>query len=251
MEIAVRIDDITSDMDWNSFLGMKEILDRAGIKPLIGVVPDNQDPMLQCGEHHVNFWEEIRQLQQQGWSIAMHGYRHLYETRQGGLFPLNHFSEFAGLSFESQYEKLKQGKEILEKHGILTDLFMAPGHSYDQNTLAALKELGFRFVTDGFGDQPYQYKGITFVPIAYHSRKSIQKKGDKITTLVYHINGKTPEQLDEYRRLFADPSLNFICFNELLQREPIRCGPIRRTIEYLQATCKHYLIAIRSLLKRA
>lgn len=250
MDIAVRMDDITPDMDWESFLSMKEILDAAGIKPLIGIVPDNKDQMLKCGEMHADFWQQIRQLQQQGWSIAMHGYQHLYETKQGGLFPLNHFSEFAGLSYEIQYEKLKKGKEILEKNGIGTNLFMAPGHSYDKNTLRALVELGFTYVTDGFGYQPYHYKGITFLPIAYHSRKSIRKKGEKITTLVYHMNGSTPEQIQEIRRLFAEADLKFISYSNLLQKQPVHPGSCMRLLEYGGATAKHYLVVARSWIKK-
>ena len=46
MKIAVRMDDITPDMDWEKFLAFKEILDTFGIKPLIGVVPDNRDENL-------------------------------------------------------------------------------------------------------------------------------------------------------------------------------------------------------------
>ena len=35
MKIAVRLDDITSDMDWKKFLAFKELLDNHQIKPLI------------------------------------------------------------------------------------------------------------------------------------------------------------------------------------------------------------------------
>ena len=43
MKIAVRLDDITPDMDWERFLAVKKLLDRYKIKPLIGVIPDNRD----------------------------------------------------------------------------------------------------------------------------------------------------------------------------------------------------------------
>ena len=46
IKMAVRLDDITPDMDWERFLACKEILDRHGIRPLIGVVPDNRDDLL-------------------------------------------------------------------------------------------------------------------------------------------------------------------------------------------------------------
>ncbi|MBO5623235.1 MAG: DUF2334 domain-containing protein, partial [Butyrivibrio sp.] len=42
MNITIRMDDITPDMDWDKFLRFKSLLDEHGIKPLIGVVPDNR-----------------------------------------------------------------------------------------------------------------------------------------------------------------------------------------------------------------
>ena len=39
MKIAIRMDDITPDMDWAKFLRFKELCDLYQVKPLIGVVP--------------------------------------------------------------------------------------------------------------------------------------------------------------------------------------------------------------------
>ena len=46
MKITIRMDDITPDMDWAKFLRFKELCDLYQVKPLIGVVPANQDTML-------------------------------------------------------------------------------------------------------------------------------------------------------------------------------------------------------------
>ena len=42
-QFSIRLDDITPDMDWEQFYRVKKILDKFSIKPLIGIVPDNQD----------------------------------------------------------------------------------------------------------------------------------------------------------------------------------------------------------------
>ena len=102
MKIALRMDDITADMNWDNFFRLKELFDKAGIRPLLGVVPDNRDASLSCMKERADFWELLLELQEEGWSIAQHGCRHVYTTKKGGLFPLNHFSEFAGLSYERQ-----------------------------------------------------------------------------------------------------------------------------------------------------
>ena len=54
MKVAVRLDDITPDMDWERFLKFKELLDRYQVKPLIGVVPENRDENLKSGYKKLN-----------------------------------------------------------------------------------------------------------------------------------------------------------------------------------------------------
>ena len=132
MKIAVRMDDIAPGMDWKKFNDFKELLDEYGIKPLIGVVPDNQDDNLERREENrgngadwipKDFWGYIRQLQEQGWVVAMHGYQHIYTQKKGGIFPLNLFSEFAGLPLEKQLSMLEKGRAVLDSYGIKTDIF--------------------------------------------------------------------------------------------------------------------------------
>lgn len=60
MKIAIRMDDITPDMDWEKFIEFKGLLDEYGIKPLIGVVPDNRDENLVRNETRSDFWQYIR-----------------------------------------------------------------------------------------------------------------------------------------------------------------------------------------------
>ncbi|MBR3423503.1 MAG: DUF2334 domain-containing protein, partial [Clostridia bacterium] len=84
--------------------------------------------------------------------------------REKGLICRRRMSEFAGLEYDVQFDKLNHGKEILEQNGLPTDVFFAPGHSYDRNTLRALSALGFRFVSDGKSRRPYVLDGIKCIP---------------------------------------------------------------------------------------
>lgn len=179
-----RLDDITPDMDWDRFYRVKAIFDKYKIKPLIGVVPENQDEGLQRTAPREEFWESVRSLAEEGWCIAQHGYRHVYETKASGLLGLKKASEFAGLPFETQFWKLKNGREILQKRGLDVTIFMAPGHTYDRNTLKALKKLGFLCVTDGYTDIPCYSRGLLFVPCK--SSRPVLKKG--LDTVCIHCN---------------------------------------------------------------
>lgn len=146
MKITIRMDDITPDMDWAKFLRFKELCDLYQVKPLIGVVPANQDTMLHIEKPRTDYWEYLHTLQSEGWCIAQHGYTHIYNTHKKGCFPLNALSEYAGNSYEDQYASLEKGQKILKEHEIHTDIFMAPAHSYDYNTLKALRELGLSLI---------------------------------------------------------------------------------------------------------
>lgn len=246
MKIAVRLDDITPDMDWKRFLAFKEILDRHQVKPLIGVVPDNQDRNLKGIQDGApeDFWAYVKELQEKGWCVAMHGFRHIYCTRKGGLFPLNNFSEFAGLSFEEQNEKLAGGKRILKEKGIETDLFMAPAHSYDNNTLKALKANGFKGLTDGFGDCPYRWKGLIFYPISFQFGRTL-KKQQGYSTMVVHTGTIKEEELQRYEDYFNRKDAEWISFEEYRKLSPVERRMPGRCREFLMAKGKYLLMKLR------
>lgn len=247
MKIAIRMDDITPDMDWTRFLRFKALCDLYQVKPLIGVVPDNQDAMLRIDEPRADFWEYLHTLRQEGWVLAQHGAKHVYRTKKKGCFPLNALSEFAGLSYQEQYEALKNGRDILEAHGLHTDFFMAPAHSYDKNTLRALKELGFTKLTDGFGRQPYCWRGLTFYPISFKQSSSLrQDKG--YTTFVIHANTMKDEDFCRYETLFREHQDKFISYAEYMQCPCAEKGALGHAAEYVQALGKYALVRIKSRL---
>lgn len=243
------MDDITPDMNWDNFNFFRKLFEEAGITPLLGIVPDNRDPKLSCGTVHDDFYEVIKELENEGYSLAMHGFRHIYTTRSGGMFPLNNYSEFAKIPHDRQKEMLIQGRAELRKHGIDTDIFMAPAHSYDRNTLKALKEAGFTKVTDGFGRAPYMYKGITFYPISFKLDRSL-KQNRGATTLVIHANAVTEKEKERYTRIFREYGNKMISYPEYLNMKPVARGVFGRIGEYLLAKCKFILVRIRRYAER-
>lgn len=192
-ECMIRLDDITPDMNWDRFYQAKEIFDRYQIAPLIGVVPDNQDETLHKEEGKEAFWNTVRKLQEKGWAVAQHGTYHCYKTEDSGILGINPFSEFAGLAYEEQLNKLQDGKRILEQNGIETDIFMAPGHTYDKNTLKALYDSGFRVITDGLFHKPYYEEKILFIPCRLRGFK----KPSGVDTICLHTNLMSKQDMDK------------------------------------------------------
>lgn len=206
-----RLDDITPDMDWDKFYRVKAIFDKYKVKPLIGIVPDNQDRTLSCGEKNPDFWEFIHSLTKSGWSIAQHGYRHVYETDHAGLLGIRHASEFAGLPYEVQYEKIRCGREILQKNGLDVTIFMAPGHTYDRNTLKALKNLGFTCVTDGYAEIPYYRGNLLFVPC----RSARLKLPKLMDTICLHCNEMDENDYRELENFLEEYAGHTVPFSEV------------------------------------
>lgn len=243
------MDDITPDMNWENFDFFKNLFHETGITPLLGIVPDNRDPKLSCGARREDFYEVMRSLRDEGYSFAMHGFQHLYTTKSGGIFPLNNYSEFAKIPYEKQREMLTLGREKLKKNGIDTDIFMAPAHSYDKNTIRALRETGFTKITDGFGKAPYTDRGMIFYPISFQLGRSLKQKGG-VTTLVLHANTVTEEDKERYTRIFKKYGKNMISYSEYLKMEPVTRNIYGRILEYVLARCKFLLVRIRQKGKR-
>ncbi|MDP4179700.1 MAG: DUF2334 domain-containing protein [Bacillota bacterium] len=210
-----RMDDITPTMNWKRFWQYINLFEEHGVKPLLGIVPDNKDPKLMIEESKQDFWETMRRLQADGIvEICQHGYQHVYVNKEGGLLgPKYGFkaqSEFAGLSYEDQYKKIEAGKEILQREKIYTDVWMAPSHSFDNNTLKALYELGFRAVTDGIALFPYNYKRMDFVPQQYWGPQNVFVG---IVTICLHTDTVEEALYDKIKK-HLESDLKFISFSE-------------------------------------
>lgn len=248
MKISIRMDDITPDMDWEKFLRFKALCDSHHIKPLIGIVPHNRDKNLSIDAPRNDFWEYVRQLQSQGWTVAQHGFDHIYRTKKMGCFPLNRLSEFAGLGYDAQYERLKNGKLILESNNIKTDIFMAPAHSYDKNTLKALKALGFSKITDGFGNKPYNWHDMTFYPISYKQSSTLENADEGFSTFVVHSNTMNDNDFERYGKMFSEHGGRFISYSEYLKAAPERQSAAGHMAEYSKALAKYALVNIKGKL---
>lgn len=213
----IRLDDIAENMHWDNYQRLSAIFDRLGIKPLLGVVPDLKDPeLLAFPKVPMNIWDELRARQAQGWGIALHGYTHVYDSTQPGIFGDVPRSEFAGIPYNEQRRRIETGKAILEAHGLRIEAFMAPSHSFDGNTLRVLREVGIPSVTDGYGFYPYREQGLLFVP-QMNERPIPMPFG--VLTFCIHLNGASPHFLARVEKFMERHARNFIPYSEAAQYE--------------------------------
>lgn len=208
-QIGIRIDDVCPTMNYQKFEIVMLLLESYGVKPLLGVIPDCHDSDLKVEIPHEDFWKMIRRLQKSGCTIAMHGYRHCYDIDKRGSINDGKRSEFAGHSFDVQFEKIRKGKEILKKQGIVSEVFFAPAHSYDVNTLKALYANGFKYISDGRSRKPYKQCGMICIPCRFFGLPKMKKNGNY--TVVLHPT--------EWRGNKAEGEKKFIDFCEKYHSE--------------------------------
>ena len=206
----IRLDDASEFRDVEKWNRIEEIFDRYGIKPLVGVIPNNKDEKLTAYEKDEKFWERVHSWIEKGWVIALHGYDHVYLTKDGGINPINKKSEFAGVPLDVQREKIKKGVEILRSHGINPKVFFAPAHTFDENTLIALKEESdIRIISDTVATKSYTKYGFTFVPQTFWSVRNLPCITN---TFCYHPNMMLDGTFEYLEGFLRKNSSNFVAF---------------------------------------
>ena len=182
----IRLDDACGKRHIANWERMEQLLDKYSVKPLVGIIPDCQDPMMAIYEEDPRFIDCIRRWQEKGWTLALHGYQHTYTTTCGGLNPVNPRSEFAGEPLAVQKTKIANGLMILRRQGIEPKVFFAPSHTFDKNTITALlEETEIRIISDTIATKPYTAYGVTFVP---QQAGAVRKLPLHTVTFCYHPN---------------------------------------------------------------
>ena len=205
----IRLDDAADRMDCNKWDRIENLLDKYNIKPLVGVIPNCKDEMMNKYEVDCAFWNKVLKWKEKKWTIALHGYEHVYCTTDGGINPVNKRSEFAGVSLEEQKDKIRKAIKIFKENGVEPQVFFAPSHTFDNNTIIAIKEESdIRIISDTIANNSYYYNGFTFVP---QQSGKVRNLPFKINTFCYHPNTMTDNDFEllerfiiEYRKYFIE-----------------------------------------------
>ena len=206
-KLLLRLDDAADRMDVEKWQRMENLLDKYNIKPLVGVIPDCQDPMMMKYEKDGAFWDKVHRWIEKEWTIALHGYRHVYDSNDGGINPVNTFSEFAGHSCEEQAKRIRDGIRILRAHGVEPNVFFAPGHTFDKSTLKAIKdETNIRVISDTIAWDAYKESDFAFIPV---QSGRVRKLPFKTVTYCYHPNTMTDTDFFKLEKFLMTHSKHF------------------------------------------
>jgi hypothetical protein len=228
-------------MGRDRFDAFAETLLNAGLPCLIGVIPDCRDPKLHRSPARSDFWDVIRGLKASGWIIAQHGYTHVYDCLGRDWLGLMRKSEFAGHDLATQASRLASGAEIMAGEGVASDIFMAPSHAFDITTIHALRQTGFRFVTDGVALWPYEEQGLTFVPQLFSYPRHF---GIGVYTLCCHLDAIDDDRFQNLLRFVKSNSYRLVSFNHVAQfpSNNFISNALRRTLEISQYLCRSFQI---------
>ena len=163
-QYLLRFDDLCPTVartQWQRFL---PLIEEFGIRPILAVVPDNQDRKLKHSAPDPEFWTQMRALEAAGATIALHGFQHMCISRGKSLVPLHQHSEFAGVAEDTQRHWIHAGLRILREQELHPRVWIAPRHGFDRHTLRALRAEGIRVLSDGFARVPFTRSGFTWIP---------------------------------------------------------------------------------------
>ncbi|WP_254563457.1 DUF2334 domain-containing protein [Oscillatoria sp. HE19RPO] len=219
-QYLIRFDDITPTMNWLVWSEVEKILIDLNVKPILAVIPDNQDKDLQIFQPAPQFWDKVRQWQRLGWTIGLHGYQHRCITREAGLVGLNLKSEFVGLPLQTQEDKLRKAIEVFQNEDVNPEVWIAPFHSFDSLTLIGLKKIGINCISDGLFLLPYKdSQDMIWIPQQLWKFRPLPFG---IWTICFHCNHWTESDLKKFRTDVYSYQKFIASFHDVIPKR--KCG---------------------------
>ena len=209
----LRLDDASEYWDKEKWHRMHDLLFLYGIKPIVAIIPNNKSVSFLKYPLDSDFSDTVRAWMNEGWTPALHGCDHILDSKQGGINPVNLRSEFAGKSLEVQEEKIQTGYEKLLSMGIKPSIFVSPAHTFDENTLSALRNKSdIRIISDTIARDVYFKDDFFFIP---QISGQVRRLSGGLTTFCYHPNTTTDEQFIKLENFLKKYSSEFIPFDKV------------------------------------
>ncbi|WP_425075370.1 DUF2334 domain-containing protein [Psychroserpens sp. S379A] len=235
----IRLDDACPTMNLAKWQQLEDIFDLYNIKPIMAVIPHNEDQSLVVDKPNANFWKKVKAWQNKNYKIALHGYNHVYISSNGGLIPKNNDSEFAGLPLKIQLEKIKKGIEIFKNHNIETNIWVAPSHTFDLNTLKALKtESSINIISDGIALGTYKLYDFNWIP---QQISSPYKMPFGLWTICLHPNNMSENDIENIKLFIQKNTSHFIDIDTLQYGKRTLLDKTFNYLYWLFFKCRNWL----------
>ena len=67
----IRLDDACPTMDAAKWQRMFDILNQYGIRPMVGIIPQNKDPKQEIDKEDSKFWEKVDEWKAKGYTCQI------------------------------------------------------------------------------------------------------------------------------------------------------------------------------------
>jgi predicted deacetylase len=158
---------------------------------------------------------------------ALHGFSH----QTNGLNAAD-YSEFDGLEYAEQIEKIRRGKSFLEEQlKTRVDVFCPPWHSYDANTIRALENASFRYISASFRSSVECPSSLRFVPATcdvIRLRQAVdhaRSAPDKAPAIIVLFHPYDFTEVDRHQGLFTFEGFLGV-LDWLVKQQDVRVKPI-------------------------
>jgi len=205
-QYLLRIDDLCPTVSAARWPLVEALIEEFHVKPILAVVPDNRDPALQVSSPDPGFWDRMKALEAAGAAIGLHGYRHLCVAKGRSLLDLHRTSEFAGVPAATQGIWIHEGLRTLRGYGLNPNIWVAPRHGFDAQTIQALLGEGISLLSDGFARAPFFRSGITWIP---QQLWAPVEKANGLWTICVHPNTASDFEIAALREFIAAHTAQF------------------------------------------
>ncbi len=145
--VVYRFDDYNGTVIDNADAGILDVFRRHGLRCTFAVIPNAR--YVPVSPEKLDF---LKVAADSGVvDIAQHGYTHNVLAITHG-WSGRYGSEFKGIYYQEQEERIRRGKEFLDRGlGRPVTVFVPPYNSYDSDTVRALETLGFTCLSASLG----------------------------------------------------------------------------------------------------
>ena len=245
-KVIIRFDDygVWCNSDWITI--EEEVIrlhEKYGVKISFGVVPDSKYPLIAHPLSPSVYPKEYENLEYNPYplitgcrrveilknsvkngiaEVALHGYTH----PKGYSNKIN--TEFMGLPYDMQYQKLQQGKKFLENlFDCRVSTFIPPHNTYDNLTIDLLYDLGFKYVSAGYTSSiapRCDMLNLSFLWFRYDDffklfdflKTKFHYRYEPVTILMLHHTNFTKDgKIDKKRILEYEQFLKYIVENKI------------------------------------
>jgi predicted deacetylase len=213
-QYLLRLDDLCPTHPparWDRF---RRVIEEYRIRPILAVIPDNRDRQLNASPYDPRFWDQMREMEAGGATIAVHGYQHRCVALGESLLGLDRRSEFAGVDPDTQRAWIRAGFAILRERRLDPQLWIAPRHGFDRNTLGALEAEGVKYISDGFARVPHRRHGVIWIPQQLWS-PATKSKG--LWTICIHPHAAEDLDVERLRWFLKGHWPQFISFDRVVK----------------------------------